>query len=180
MTKCQQCHSRILFSPTHANGFVFCSASCSSAYLPTRVPIPDAVLAQRVTEVYNASCGRCGRTGPVDAQVSHWVWSAVLFTRWGSTITVSCRTCARVTVGLRLLVSLLVGWWGCPWGLIVTPVQVARNIAALFSNSGANGPSPLLRDLVRAELAASYLAGQQIPGQRQQPPSSVSHILPGN
>jgi hypothetical protein len=55
------------------------------------------------------------------------------------------------------LFSLVLGWWGFPWGLIMTPVQVSRNLAGMFRSSGENGPSPELERAVRITMAGNAI-----------------------
>ena len=51
--------------------------------------------------------------------------------------------------------SLLLGWWGVPWGLVMTPVQVWRNLAGLRLEAERAHPSPLLETLVRQLLTVA-------------------------
>jgi hypothetical protein len=53
------------------------------------------------------------------------------------------------------VISLVAGWWGFPWGLVLTPVQVVRNIISLASPPDRLVPSQLLRQRVRLMLASS-------------------------
>jgi hypothetical protein len=55
--------------------------------------------------------------------------------------------------------SAVIGWWGFPWGLFMTPVQIFRNIAALCSTPDSR-PSPLLRKLISINIASHLLAQQ--------------------
>jgi hypothetical protein len=85
--------------------------------------------------------------------MSYWVWSAVLLTRWGSTPVVSCRSCARKSQLTNIGFSLLFGWWGFPWGLCLTPVQIVRNAVGLVHGPDDAQPSPNLGKLVRLGIA---------------------------
>jgi hypothetical protein len=49
------------------------------------------------------------------------------------------------------LFSLACGWWGVPWGPIVTIVQIVRNIVG--KETDPSKPSPQLEKLVRLRLA---------------------------
>ena len=60
-----------------------------------------------------------------------------------------------------LLFSLLFGWWGFPWGFLMTPVQLARNIAGLVSSPDTTRPSAQLARMVRLHLAANAIEAQQ-------------------
>jgi hypothetical protein len=50
--------------------------------------------------------------------------------------------------------SLVLGWWGFPWGLLFTPVQTARNIAGMVSPPEPSKPSPQLEKIIRMAIAA--------------------------
>jgi hypothetical protein len=54
---------------------------------------------------------------------------------------------------LSLLGCLVLGWWGFPWGLLVTPVQVVRNIAGMVSGPDPGRPSERLETIVRGVIA---------------------------
>jgi hypothetical protein len=60
-----------------------------------------------------------------------------------------------------MLFSAVLGWWGFPFGLILTPVQMTRNIIGMCRGSGTGQPSPDLRRLVLANLGLQALRKQQ-------------------
>jgi hypothetical protein len=68
--------------------------------------------------------------------------------------------------------SLALGWWGIPWGLLVTPVQIARNIGALMSRRDETGPTPQLEKLVKLSLAQSIAQSAASPGVGHSRPAS--------
>lgn len=70
-----------------------------------------------------ASCAYCN--------TAHRVWSALVLTNWSSHPAISCRGCALKRQAGSLLSCLVLGWWGLPWGLVWTPVQVIRNIVGM-------------------------------------------------
>lgn len=53
------------------------------------------------------------------------------------------------------MISLFAGWWGFPFGLIMTPVQLARGIAALCKPPDPGQPSPKLVQFAMAHIAAT-------------------------
>ncbi len=61
-----------------------------------------------------------------------------------------------------LIGSLFLGWWGFPWGLIITPIQVCRNIVGLYIHPDHTRPSEKLRRAVKLQLAANFMAKQNI------------------
>jgi len=53
-----------------------------------------------------------------------------------------------------LAFTSLFGWWGMPWGLIFTPVQIVRNLRALLASINPDGPSNELVQMVRSDLSS--------------------------
>ena len=74
---------------------------------------------------------------------------------------VSCRSCAVKAKVTDSVVSLVAGWWGFPWGLVMTPVQLGRNIIGLVRPSDTMGPSleKAVRTMIAARLAERPRAG---------------------
>jgi hypothetical protein len=54
-----------------------------------------------------------------------------------------------------VLFCLLLGWWGFPFGLILTPVQIIRNLWAIFCGPDPRYPSKALRNRVHTTIAMS-------------------------
>jgi hypothetical protein len=54
--------------------------------------------------------------------------------------------------------SGLLGWWGVPFGLIITPYQLTRNIAGMLRR--ADRPSPDFIRVMRVHLAERVAAAQ--------------------
>ncbi|WP_027482153.1 J domain-containing protein, partial [Deinococcus pimensis] len=95
------------------------------------------------------ACQACGTITPdVRAVLIHWVWSFLYFTRHGSNPAVLCPGCAARFIAQANLRSLLFGWWGVPWGPLITPVQVLRNVF------GPRGPADVnARLLIQQAIA---------------------------
>jgi hypothetical protein len=85
---------------------------------------------------------------------TYWVWSGLAFTRWGIQQRMVCRPCAIKIQAGNLVFSSLLGWWGFPFGLVLTPVQVIRNVMAIVSPPDPSQPSPKLVQVARVQLAA--------------------------
>jgi hypothetical protein len=103
----------------------------------------------------------CEGPGPVDVFTSHRVFSALYVTSWRSIPRVSCRACGTKAQLGGAAYSLFLGWWGFPWGLVMTPIQIVRNLVALSRHADGSAPSPLLEALVREQLAAQGMANEQ-------------------
>lgn len=155
MAKCGYCGTTVVLGGKKAGGLTFCNDRCYSmgALMSVADQVPDDVLQRRIREVYMGPCPDCGGSGPVDVQTSHSVWSAFVLTSWKSTPRISCRSCgAKRKVGDTVF-SLFAGWWGFPWGLVMTPVQIARNVAGLISQPDSSEPSAQLATMVKLDLA---------------------------
>jgi hypothetical protein len=74
---------------------------------------------------------------------------------------VSCRNCAVKARLSDAAFSLVLGWWGFPWGLILTPIQVSRNVIGMWRDPDPQRPSPLLERAVRVHLAQQLQAQQR-------------------
>jgi hypothetical protein len=73
---------------------------------------------------------------------------------------VCCRGCATKRQLGDAAFSLLLGWWGVPWGLLITPLQIARNIGGLMSRPDPSMATPQLEKLVKLSLAQRIVAHQ--------------------
>src|SRR5512140_3815075 len=125
MAKCDYCASTIIFGgKTDANGR-FCNDKCRGrgALLAISRQLPATAIQEQVWKVHQGACPKCGGVGPVDVHVSHKVWSALVVTSWSSTPQISCRPCGQKSQLAGAGFSLFLGWWGFPWGLVMTPVQ---------------------------------------------------------
>jgi hypothetical protein len=160
MARCDTCGSTILFGGVRDGQRQYCNASCAAkgALVARSRQIPEDAVRAEVARLHRGPCPKCGGAGPVDVQTSYRVWSALYVTRWSSRPQVACRRCGtKARVGDAIF-SLLFGWWGFPWGLVITPIQVVRNVAGLFRKSTAQSPSPQLAAMVRLHLATRQAA----------------------
>jgi len=161
MTNCDYCGTTILFGGQQAGGLRFCNAQCASKgqLIVLSRQLPTSVVQQQVWAVHQGACPQCKGPGPVDVHTSYRVWSALIMTQWSSRPRVSCRGCGvKAKIG-DALVSLFVGWWGFPWGLIMTPVQIGRNLVGMASAPDATKPSDKLDTIVRTMLVTRAMQG---------------------
>jgi hypothetical protein len=168
MAACNACGTTILFGGTTLGEARYCNGRCAQRgqLLSISRRIPPDVVVNSVSKVFRGACPKCQGPGPVDVHISYRVWSALLMTRWQSFQHVSCRSCGVKAQLGDALFSLVLGWWGFPWGLIMTPVQITRNIAGAIKNESEMGPSPELENVVRISLAASAVNQPQAPPPR--------------
>ena len=164
MAKCSYCGTGILFGGKTEGTLRFCNARCQgmSTLMSMASQLPPETIEESVRLTHSGNCPRCNGRGPVDVHTSHRVWSALLVTSWSSRPQVCCHTCGWKSKLNDTLYCLLLGWWGFPWGLIMTPVQVGRNLFGLTTSPDVAKPSESLRTLVRVHMARSLLQKQQV------------------
>ena len=156
MATCDACGTTILFGGVKSADLRFCNAKCQAkgALLSLARQLPPDLIKQQTSSVYHGSCPKCHGPGPVDVHTSYLVWSALVVTSWKNTPQVSCKSCGVKSQLGNAAASLLVGWWGFPWGLVMTPVQIVRNVVGAMRHGSADGPSPNLERVVSMTIAA--------------------------
>lgn len=154
MARCDYCRTTILFGGVRDRGYRFCNATCqeNGSVLMAFTQISPEVLEQQVRAIHEGMCPLCSGRGPVDVHTSHRVWSALLLTSWVSRPQICCRKCGRMEKIKDSLFSLFLGWWGFPWGLIVTPIQIMRNLVGLLRQPDPSKPSHQLRRLIQIHI----------------------------
>lgn len=168
MAKCAYCGSTIIMGGVTQGSERFCNVACrNNAFtLQLSQSVAPEVLEQKIEEVWRGKCPKCGGYGPVDVHKVHQVWSALVLTRWTSRQYVCCRSCGTKRQLGGLLISGVAGWWGFPWGLILTPVQITRNIVGMCNGPDLSRPSADLRKAVQVHIGAQIHAASQ---QKNQP-----------
>jgi len=167
-TKCGYCGTSIIIGGVRGPaGERYCNQRCAqSAYiLSVTKNVSEADLERKVEETWRGNCPKCRGLGPVDVHKAYEVWSALVLTRWSTQAQISCRSCATKRQLGGIAFSLVAGWWGFPWGLILTPVQVTRNLVAMSRGPDHSKPSANLRKTVLVNLGAQILAAQKAAGQ---------------
>jgi len=163
MAKCDYCGSTILFGGKRQGGLRFCNATCSArgALLAVSRQMPQSIVVESVQRIHQGPCPKCNGSGPVDVHVHHRVMSFLVVTSWKSTPQISCRSCGTKSQLGDAAVSLVLGWWGIPWGLVMTPVQIGRNVYGMFHGPDPAMPSPKLEQAVRMHMASQAVAQHQ-------------------
>lgn len=160
MGKCASCGSVILFGGKRLGESRYCGDGClkRARLAQAAAEVPKHLVQHQVQQVHRGLCPRCHGPGPVDVHVSHRVWSALFVTSWVSRPQVSCRSCGVRAQAGDALFSLVLGWWGFPWGLLMTPVQIVRNVSGMAKAPDPSRPSAQLVDAVRMRMAEQELA----------------------
>jgi len=171
MAKCGYCGSTIFMGGVRSGAQRFCNNTC---YQNARAAsyssiVPNDVLERQLEEVWRGNCPKCRSLGPIDVHKVHEVWSVLVLTRWTTKAQISCRSCAVKRQLGGIAFSFFFGWWGFPWGLILTPVQITRNIIGMTRGPGSSSPSADLRRMVLVNLGAQAVAKQKATA-KQPPP----------
>jgi hypothetical protein len=165
MASCATCGSTIVFGGKRVGERRFCSDKCvaGGAFLAVADALPESVVSARAWEIRNGRCPVCTGPGPVDVHTSYRVWSGLVITSHSSRLNIGCRRCGTRARLKDAGFSLLFGWWGFPWGLVWTPVQIGRNISAIMRSEEDATPSAQLTHIVRLQIAAAAAQNQPAP-----------------
>jgi len=156
MAACGSCGTTILFGGTKHGGKTYCNATCRSRGLLLQMAdqLPSEVVEETVESVFRGNCPSCKGPGPVDVHISYRVYSVILMTSWSSQPRICCRSCAVKNKLVSAVFSATLGWWGFPWGLLATPIQVGRNLAGLVPSQVRDRPSEALRNFIKINIAS--------------------------
>jgi hypothetical protein len=164
MAACAYCNSSILFGGVKDADQRYCNAKCAGKgrVLSAASTLPAELVEEQVRAVHSGRCPKCGGSGPIDVHISHRAMSALVITRWSSHPLVSCVSCGTKAQLRDAGVTFLFGWWGFPWGLIFTPVQLGKNLYALAKKHDPRRPPAALYRVVRTNMAARASGHQSI------------------
>lgn len=154
MASCATCGSTIVFGGVKESGMQFCNQKCfqASPLVHAIAGVPQDLVEQHARALFEAPCPRCGGPGPVDVRFNHRITSVVYLSWWKTNASICCAKCGRKEQIGSLLYCTGLGWWGFPWGILGTPIQIGRNIVEMSKGKKAE-PSEALRLHVRQHLA---------------------------
>jgi len=160
---CATCRTTILFGGVSQDGQRFCNAKCAAkgTVLKLAASIPPDVVTQQAAAIRSGACPRCKGAGPVDVRSSHRALSAIVVTYRQSRQLIACRSCGVRAQLLDSAITLIFGWWGFPWGIIYTPIQISRNVAAMLRGDHMMMTSPELERMVRLQMASQAAASRR-------------------
>ncbi|MBA4147468.1 MAG: hypothetical protein H0X66_05080 [Verrucomicrobia bacterium] len=170
MARCSHCSS-IFFGGVREGNQRFCNTKCQQDNVLTVMSnqIPSDIVRRDLIALHQSNCPRCAGPGPVDLHTAYFIWSFLVITRWSSSPRLCCRSCGRKGQVGGILFSFFFGWWGFPWGIIGTPVQIFKNIGGMFGGPNPAVPSKNLEQVVRISLASTAMER----GMRPQPTPPV-------
>ncbi len=80
-------------------------------------------------------CPICGNTNDkLNGTIAHTVKSFIIFTSSEIQPIIACPTCLDRKSNSVIISTILLGWWGIPWGIFKTPLYIYRNIKAKKQN----------------------------------------------
>ena len=155
MAVCSYCGTSFMWGGKRDGNFRFCNDRChhSGVLLSISDRVPPEIVSEQIAAVHRGPCPKCNGPGPIEVYNSYRVWSALVLTSWRTQPHVCCRSCATRRQLGDATFSLFLGWWGVPWGLLITPMQIARNIGGLMSRPDPGTATPQLEKLVKLSLA---------------------------
>lgn len=156
MATCSSCGKTILFGGKKEARHRFCNNNClkKGAVALAADSIPLDIVRQHARQIHSGVCPKCNqRRGPVDMHTAHRVWSFVFISSWVSKQQASCRICGVKSQVYGIISSFLLGWWGIPWGIVMTPIQITKNLIGILRPKEATSPSAQLEQFVRMRLA---------------------------
>lgn len=137
MPICDYCGEHFTFGALKVGSYKFCSGNCrdKGRILEILDSVPPRQVTDYIISVRNDNCPSCGGNGPIDIRPSYRVYSVGLYTSWKTVNKIECRACARKRQLSDFGYCLAAGWWGLPWGFVLTPIQVIRNLVAMHYTS---------------------------------------------
>jgi hypothetical protein len=86
-------------------------------------------------KVRSVACPVCNqKTRKLNATMVYKIKSFVFFSSLSQTPVIACPDCLDRKNDNAVTSSLLLGWWGIPWGVLKTPVYIYRNLKAKKQN----------------------------------------------
>jgi hypothetical protein len=155
MARCRTCKGFVLFGGKTDGDYRYCTQKCLDEDLlrETGEMLPQDLLDERVHAVHQGRCPTCKKDqGSVDVHWAYSLWTFIYFTQTRSHQLLCCRSCARQAQFWASVKSILLGVWG-PIGILITPVQILRNIGAMIGGPPPYAPSAPLFQLIRRVTA---------------------------
>jgi hypothetical protein len=161
MAKCENCGTTYRGGAAVHGKLKFCTHACrdQGKKLELLDNFPPLVIEAEIKKMQVASCGECLATGNIDVHKSHRVHSVILWTSWHTRQNICCSSCGRKHRWKAIGYSAALGWWGIPFGLIVTPIQIIRNIAGMMRSE--TRPSSDFIRICRLHLAERVAAAER-------------------
>ncbi len=179
MKKCSACGKRIALGGEAFVDQLYCNEKCRKAGLleASERYLSHDIIMERVMDIHHGPCPMCGKEGPNDVQWHYTVWSAIFVTSHKDQPDICCRGCGIKKKWSGVLFSGTLGWWGFPFGLLLTPAQLVRNFVSMAKSPVHGKPSRELMDMIRMEMGAmALLEAANMARQAAQPPPLAAAV----
>lgn len=157
--ECDFCSNQARRSPVFDSGQRFCSQRClrNARLLEKAVEFSNAEVLSHAKNIKNSACPMCSQhKSKVEVRYHYRIWSAGIISDWQEYRQVSCLACGRRANLKSLAYCMALGWWGLPWGPLITPAQVLANLVAMFKTHQHGEPSAELLIAARLDLAKRH------------------------
>lgn len=163
MRRCHACNFWIPLGGIADGEYRYCCDICvqDGPVFPLSRQLPEADVRLKALKIHSGRCVHCQGPGPVELRTSYRIWSVVVLTHWSSRYQISCRGCGFKAQLRGIVYSALLGWWGLPFGVLVTPVQIVRNVLGMLFVPNPQAPSPGLVRQASLQLAQERLARER-------------------
>lgn len=158
MGRCATCRKFIIGGPKQGD-LQFCSEQClEDGFLaPLAQRAAPELVAARAYDAHQQNCPVCGGAGPVDIYTSHTAFSLFWITSWKSQPRLCCARCGTAAIRRGLITTALFGWWGIPFGIVMTPWQLYNGVKSLANRPNPSEPSMELTRRIRIEIARAMV-----------------------
>lgn len=100
----------------------------------------------------NLSCPKCGSNSEnLNGTMTSDVMSFIIFTYYERKLKVACPDCLDEANNNALIKTIILGWWGIPWGFIRTIQAIGHNIKSKRTNR-LETPNDHLRSFVLSNI----------------------------
>jgi hypothetical protein len=160
MAACEYCGTTYRGGAAVHGKLRFCTHQCRDRgrILELLDAFAPAAIDEQIERERVGPCAECGARANIDIHKSHTVYSALVWTSWKTLSHVCCQSCGRRHQMKAIAYSGFLGWWGVPFGLIITPYQLIRNIGGMLRR--ADRPSPDFIRVMRVQLAERVAAAR--------------------
>jgi hypothetical protein len=162
MPVCDYCGEGYFRRKADYGSLHFCSKKCreQGKVLEILEAIPSAAVSEQIRKARLGPCPECGADAPIEAHKSYIAGSFIIATSYKTTVHICCRRCAKRHQWEAIRATMVGGWWGLPWGLIMTPTQIIRNLLAMRSRADGHPSWDFIR-IVRLNLARAVASSNQ-------------------
>lgn len=159
-SECDYCGKSARYSKVIDGEQRFCSEFClrDARLMEVSEDLTEQEIIKHAQEIRNDVCPSCKkRNGIVEVRKYYRIWSVLVFSRWTEHTHVCCKSCGVKKNLNSISFCFFFGWWGFPWGVLMTPVKIVSNmVEALKRDSDSNASEPLVR-AARLNLAYALL-----------------------